>query len=118
MLWLVENDFNLSASARSIIVDHSETMFGSIVSIWEIVIKVNIGKLRISGSINQLIQHLREQDIEVLPISISHLSSYLDLPLHHRDPFDRMIIVQAIEKGLIVLGKDDSFDSYQVNRVW
>ncbi|MEL7532100.1 MAG: PIN domain-containing protein, partial [Bacteroidota bacterium] len=58
---------------------------------------------------------LEDQDIEVLPISNKNISTYINLPLHHRDPFDRMIIVQAIEENLSILGPDEVFDQYAIN---
>ncbi len=118
VLWFVENDPRLSPSAKSAIIHCPDTIFVSVVSIWEIVIKVNIGKLNISGPLELLLQFLADQDIEVLAISPGHLSAYLKLPLHHRDPFDRMIIVQAIDKNLTILGKDIAFDQYEVSRKW
>ncbi|MFK7924928.1 MAG: type II toxin-antitoxin system VapC family toxin [Bacteroidia bacterium] len=118
LLWFIENDSKLSSSAKSIIVTYPSPIYVSVVSLWEITIKVNIGKLKISDSIDTLLQFLNDQEIEVLPISSRHLSAYINLPLHHRDPFDRMIIVQALEGRLTVLGTDEAFDLYAVNREW
>ena len=118
LLWFIENDTKLSSSAKSIIETFPKTIYVSVVSLQEIAIKVNIGKLEISASINKLLQFLTDQDIEVLPISNKHLSAYVNLPLHHRDPFDRMIIVQAIESKLTVLGTDETFDQYDISREW
>lgn len=118
LLWFIENDTKLSSSAKSIIETFPKTIYVSVVSLWEIAIKVNIGKLKISASVDTLIKFLAEQDISVLPISNNHLSAYINLPLHHRDPFDRMIIVQAIASKLTVLGTDETFDQYEISREW
>ncbi|MEM6342658.1 MAG: type II toxin-antitoxin system VapC family toxin [Bacteroidota bacterium] len=118
LLWFIENDNKPSSSAKSIIVNLQTPIYVSVVSIWEIVIKVNIGKFKISASIEKLLQFLDNQAIEVLPLSNKHLSVYASLPLHHRDPFDRMIIVQDMEDNLVVLGTDTVFDKYAVKRKW
>jgi len=118
LLWYVENNEKLSTIAKSTIENTDERIFISITSLWEIAIKINIGKLKISGSIDTLVTYLENQDISLLPISPTHISSYIELPLYHRDPFDRMIIVQTMEEELILLGADEAFDLYGVKREW
>jgi PIN domain nuclease of toxin-antitoxin system len=117
-LWLIQGDPQLSDRVRSIIADDASQLNFSVVSIWEIAIKLNIGKLKIDHSIEDIYQLLAQLKIEILPIERSDLDRYLTLPLHHRDPFDRLIISQAIDRELILISADGSFEPYPVQRLW
>ena len=117
-LWLIQGDPQLIDRARSIIADDASQLNFSVVSIWEIAIKLNIGKLKIEHSIEDIYQLLAQLKIEILPIDRSDLDRYLTLPLHHRDPFDRLIISQAIDRELILISSDGSFEPYPVQRLW
>ncbi len=97
-LWLIQGDPQLSNRAREIISDDTNQLSFSVVSIWEIVIKLNIGKLNIEHTIEGIYTLLSQLNILILPIERSDLERYLALPLHHRDPFDRIIIAQAIDR--------------------
>lgn len=102
----------------SIITDNTNQLNFSVVSIWKIAIKLNIGKFKIEHSIEDIYQFLAQLKIEILPIDSSDLDRYLTLPLHHRDPFDRLIIAQAIARELILISVDESFEPYPVQRLW
>ena len=117
-LWLIQGDPQLSGQVRSIIADDTNQLNFSVVSIWEVVIKLNIGKLKIEHSTEDIYQLLAQLKIEFLPIERLDLDRYLTLPLHHRDPFDRLIISQAIDRELILISADGSFDLYPVQRLW
>jgi PIN domain nuclease of toxin-antitoxin system len=117
-LWLIQGDPQLSDRVRAIIADDTNQLNFSVVSIWEIAIKLNIGKLKIGHSIEDIYQLLAQLKIEILPIDQLDLDRYLTLPLHHRDPFDRLIISQAIDRELILISADGSFDPYPVQRLW
>jgi PIN domain nuclease of toxin-antitoxin system len=117
-LWLIQGDPQLSDRVRVIIADEASQLNFSVVSIWEIAIKLNIGKLKIEHSIEDVYQLLAQLKIEILPIDRSDLDQYLTLPLHHRDPFDRLIISQAIDRELILISADGSFEPYPVQRLW
>ncbi len=117
-LWLIQGDPQLSQRVRSIISEDASQLNFSVVSIWEIAIKLNIGKLKIEHSIEDIYQLLAQLKIEILPIERLDLDRYLKLPLHHRDPFDRLIISQAIERELILISADGSFEPYPVERLW
>lgn len=89
------------------------------VSLWELSVKISIGKLRTVGSsIQYLRDECREYGIEILPIRMEHILRTESLPLHHRDPFDRLLIGQAIEEGLVILTDDAHFRRYPVKTVW
>jgi len=88
-------------------------IFFSIASLWEIAIKQSIGKLKI----NKAIQEIIPLGISILDIKIPHVKIISDLPFHHKDPFDRMIIAQAINEKLIVLTDDKQFNKYDITIV-
>jgi PIN domain nuclease of toxin-antitoxin system len=91
----------------------------SVVSIWEIAIKVQIGRLQIPGSLPDFVgKHLRAGQISVLPIHARHAFRAGELPLHHRDPFDRMLAAQSIEEGLALISRDPLLTPYPIERVW
>jgi PIN domain nuclease of toxin-antitoxin system len=116
-LWLIQGDPQLSGRVRAIISNDASQLNFSVVSIWEIAIKLNIGKLKIEHSVEDIYQLLAQLKIEILPIERLDLDRYLTLPLHHRDPFDRLIISQAIERELILISADGSFEPYSVKRL-
>ncbi len=116
-VWLSENDSNMSANLRSKI-DRAETVYLSIVSLWEIAIKVNIGKLSLQKDYEQIEIELNSSDIILLPISFNDTKRLSSLPLYHRDPFDRMLIVQAIERSLILISRDSNFTDYPIQTLW
>ena len=117
-LWLVQGDPQLSERAKSVISEDTNQLNFSVVSIWEIAIKLNIGKLTIEHSIEDIYTLLAQLKIEVLPIDRSDIDQYLTLPLYHRDPFDRILIAQAIDRELILVSVDGSFELYPVQRLW
>ncbi len=88
-------------------------------SLWEFAIKVSSGKLTLQQPLADMIAALRQTGmISILPIADSHLVRVSSLPLHHRDPFDRLLIAQAFADGLTVIGDDVAFDNYGVARLW
>jgi len=119
LLWSSNNDVNLSKKVAKIIINPENKIFISIVSIWEICIKISIGKLQTKIPIEQLYEYLSKNNIQLLPIKLQHLLIVKDMPLLHRDPFDRLIIAQAIHEKHIVLSKDTNFDQYEnITIIW
>ncbi len=118
LLWYLEADPQLSKKALEIIENLEIKSIISHVSLWEIAIKMSIGKLSIQMPFSELEPKLLIDGFHILPISSSHIIAYSELPLHHRDPFDRLLIAQAIQDHLPILGNDDAFDTYPVQRVW
>jgi len=91
----------------------------SIGSLWEIAIKLCLGKLTVAMPTEVLMtQQLTSNDIAVLSITVPHLVTVSTLPLHHRDPFDRLIIAQAMVEQLPIVSADPAFDAYPVERLW
>lgn len=118
-LWFVTEDPKLSISARRIIATGSNELLLSVACVWEIAIKVSIGRLPIPAPLDTFIpEQLRINRIGLLPIELKHIFEVTRLPLHHRDPFDRLLIAQALTEGLPIVSADPAFDSYSVQRPW
>jgi PIN domain nuclease of toxin-antitoxin system len=117
-LWYVSGDEQLPENIINKIGDNSNRCFISIASIWEIVIKLSIGKLEIKGGFNTIEDFLNNNDFDILPVDIEDVKALLTLKFFHRDPFDRMIIAQAITSDLTIITKDENFSNYKVSIIW
>ena len=119
LLWFLTGDERLSDKARQLIDDTSNEKFLSIVSLWEIAIKVGLGKLDLEKPFDQMFpETLHFNRIEILDISVDSRIKLTNLPYHHRDPFDRMIIAQGLVEGFPIIGVDTGYDAYGVDREW
>jgi PIN domain nuclease of toxin-antitoxin system len=117
-LWFIEDNPRLSTQAKALLESDVELLI-SIASLWEIAIKISIGRLALARPYDILIpQQLEQNVIEVLPISLAHLAIVSTLPFHHRDPFDRLLIAQAIAEQLPIVSADATFDVYSIKRLW
>jgi PIN domain nuclease of toxin-antitoxin system len=117
LIWFLENDPRLPAATRTQI-ETTPTIFISVVSLWEIAIKANIGKLDLSFPFSTIASNLTTIGITEVPIAFKDLEIYLSLPLHHRDPFDRILIAQAMNHSLIFISQDTQMDAYPIQRFW
>jgi PIN domain nuclease of toxin-antitoxin system len=118
-LWWVAASKELSRKARSAIGSARNECYVSVASAWEIAIKVSLGKLRIEGALDRFLpEQLAANGFLALPIDLRHAARVATLPFHHRDPFDRLLVAQALEEELAVLTADLVFARYGVNRVW
>ena len=119
LLWFLQGDKKLSDKARRLIDNPRNEKFLSIVSLWEIAIKVSLGKLVLEKPFERLFpEQLYFNRIKVLDITVDSLIELTALPFHHRDPFDRLIIAQALVKDLPIIGADATFDAYRITRKW
>ncbi|CCI19932.1 MAG: type II toxin-antitoxin system VapC family toxin [Microcystis panniformis] len=117
-LWFINNSPQLSIDAKNLIESDVDLLL-SIASLWEIAIKVSIGKLTIPNTYDQFIpQQVQLNDMEILSISMAHLTVVTTLPFHHRDPFDRLLIAQAMVEKMSIISADEIFDSYGISRIW
>lgn len=117
-LWGIAGDRRMSPHARDVFMGPSNLSI-SVASIWEILIKVQVGKLSLPVPAGPyIIGKLSENRIEILPISLDHLLAFGRLPLHHRDPFDRILIAQSIEEAMPIITADPFFSRYPVKVVW
>jgi PIN domain nuclease of toxin-antitoxin system len=117
-IWYFNGDPQLSKIALDILDDKTKIKSLSIASLWEIAIKVNAGKLELGYPFNTIEGKLIVNQINVLPVSFRHTDFLINLPLHHRDPFDRMIIAQSIVEDLTVISKDKNFTLYPIKLLW
>jgi PIN domain nuclease of toxin-antitoxin system len=117
-LWFVAGDKQLPASAKKIIKDIDQSCFLSAASLWEITIKHQNKKLELGISLKELFEFADRNQIEIIPINYTHLISLSKLPSHHNDPFDRLIIAQAISEDLTIISKDKLFKKYKVKKTW
>jgi PIN domain nuclease of toxin-antitoxin system len=118
-LWFLEGNKSLSKKAKEIIVNPKNKTFVSIASIWEMGIKISLNKLQLELSLEELKQVLIANEIEILPMDFDHIIELSKLAYHHRDPFDRFLICQAMSEKLTILSKDTNFKLYkQVKVLW
>lgn len=118
-LWWINNDSQLSANARSLIEDVSNEIVVSTVSGWEIAIKAQIGKLTIASDLEEFIANqITQNHFTILPIKLSHALHIYHLPLHHRDPFDRMLVAQSKLEELSILTIDPLIAQYTESTIW
>lgn len=118
-LWWMTDSQRLSGTARRLIADHANDIVVSAASAWEIATKFRIGKLPNGEAVALDVDgHIAGQGFEGLPISVGDAERAGRLPGPHRDPFDRMIIAQALARGLGVISIDAAFDPYGVTRLW
>lgn len=118
-LWIVEDHASLSQKARSLYLNSSHTFFISMACIWEIVIKTSLGKLLLDESMEQFVlTHVYGNDFKILDIKLEHLMALENLSYHHRDPFDRLLVAQAMVEKMSVISKDTELDAYPIKRVW
>jgi PIN domain nuclease of toxin-antitoxin system len=118
-IWFVEDNLSLSSHARTLIEEPTNDVFLSIASVWEMAIKVSLGKLDLSQPFDLFIPNqLLLNDITLLDITVSHTLRVATLPFHHRDPFDRLLIAQSLVEGMPLISIDSVFDAYGMNRLW
>ncbi len=111
-LWWLSNDERLSPRSRDLISSGETSAYFSVGSLWEIAIKNGQGKLEANATM--VARWLKEWGVEILPIALPHLAVLEQLPAHHRDPFDRLILAQALSEGMTVLTSDDKMTIYGV----
>ncbi|MCG6878501.1 MAG: type II toxin-antitoxin system VapC family toxin [Deltaproteobacteria bacterium] len=119
LLWLLTDNRRLSETARKIFLNQENSLFFSITSLWEICIKMSLGKLSLKNGWLETIQdEMKANAINWLPVEIEHCTKLTKLPFYHRDPFDRMLIAQAIVEDMLLLSRDTRLSDYEITRVW
>ena len=108
----------LTAKTRRLLASNETERWVSVVSLWEIAIKVQIGKLPMPLDQSFYTRHLQALKAQTLAVSVQHSLAFMALPLHHRDPFDRLLIAQASAEGLTLVSRDAAFKPYGVATVW
>jgi PIN domain nuclease of toxin-antitoxin system len=117
-IWFINGDKLLSAKAKKEILNPSNEKFVSIATIWEMAIKISLGKLKINRPFKEALNQIEENGFVILPIDFEHALLVSQLEFHHRDPFDRLIIAQAILGDMAIVTRDESFDRYDAKIIW
>jgi PIN domain nuclease of toxin-antitoxin system len=118
-LWFINDDDRLSRRAAEQIGDPAERVVLSIVTAWELTIKASVGKLALDRALDRLWpESIAANSFDELNVTAAHIFALNNLPLHHRDPFDRLLIAQAIAERLTIVSADIALDAYGVIRIW
>lgn len=118
-LWLAAGDERASDRCVEVFLDPANDCVLSVASVWEMAIKVSLGRLRLGRPLDRLVRAAtEEQGVRLLPVERDHAIHVASLPFHHRDPFDRLLVAQALVEGLPVVGRGEAFDAYGVRRIW
>jgi PIN domain nuclease of toxin-antitoxin system len=118
-LWLIAGDDRLSENARNIFLNEENRLFFSAAGLWELCIKKSLGKLSLERGWFQTIQkEMALNTIQWLPIEMAHCIEVARMPFYHRDPFDRMLIAQAIVENMQLLSRDTRLSDYAIERIW
>jgi len=119
LLWFLAGESRIAPRVRRRISDARNTKLLSVASVWEMAIKLSLRKLELDDPLDRLVERsTREAGIELLGISPAHATGVAHLPWHHRDPFDRLLVSQALHEELVIVSADESFDAYGVQRLW
>ena len=115
LIWWADQPEKLSHAALSALEDEANDLLLSVASVWEMQIKIQVGKLKVNLPLKDLIKNQQEtNDLTVLPVALTHVLALNALPLHHKDPFDRLLIAQSIEEDLTLVSTDSQFSDYSV----
>jgi PIN domain nuclease of toxin-antitoxin system len=118
-LWAITNDWRLSRKAQTIFTAGQNDLFLSVASVWEVLTKVQIGKLTLPLPAGPYLkQQMAQNNVQALPLRLEHVLRLEQLPMHHRDPFDRVLISQAIEERWPVVSSDPFLAKYPVSILW
>ena len=118
-IWWTSDSQKLSFTVYNLLTSPKTQVILSVVSIWEMQIKLSLGKLQLKTALPELVEdEVKQNKIELLPLDLSHIYALSNLPNHHRDPFDRLLIAQAKSEELVIISIDEKFDGYDIERLW
>jgi len=118
-IWWADEPEKLSAPALKALADENNRLLLSVVSVWEMQIKAQLGKVKLSLPLSDLIESQQQvNELEILPVSIEHVLALDSLPLHHKDPFDRLLLAQSIVESATIVSMDQKLSAYSVNLLW
>ena len=118
-LWLDHRPKQLSETVKTLFSEKQNSFYFSVVSVWEIQIKTQLGKLNTPATLAEIVStQIETNKLHLLPIALEHIYSINLLPSHHKDPFDRLLISQAITEGLILLTDDSQMSRYPLTTIW
>ena len=114
-IWWADQPEKLSPAALSALEDEANELLLSVASVWEMQIKIQLGKLKLNLPLKELVNNQQEtNDLTVLPVALAHVLTLDTLPFHHKDPFDRLLIAQGIEEAFTIVTADSQFSVYSV----
>jgi len=118
-IWFISGDHRLSEQAKAAFLNQDNKLYFSKASLWEMTIKISLRKLVLSGDwFTAIEQEMKSNGIQWLEIEIEHCKFLADLPFHHRDPFDRLLISQAMSESMSVVSIDSRFSAYPLDIIW
>ncbi|TNF45091.1 MAG: type II toxin-antitoxin system VapC family toxin [Bacteroidetes bacterium] len=118
VIWFITEDSKLPLKIKKIIENTENNCFVSIATYWEIAIKHSLGRLNLDSGLENIFRIIEKTGFEILPITTNQILINASLPHYHQDPFDRIIIAQAIQDDLKIVTKDGQFKNYQVSLIW
>jgi PIN domain nuclease of toxin-antitoxin system len=119
LVWAMDDPTKLTPTATSALQDPANELLLSAATVWELAIKTGLGKLRLNLPYRQWMNlAIADLGLTVLPITVDYADAQANLPIHHGDPFDRLIIAQALTERIAVVSADVAFDPYGVPRLW
>ena len=116
--WFLNGSDKMPDTVKGAILNPENTIYVSIASVWEAAIKMSIGKLRFDGGVDGFLEAIEDEDFLLLDITQKHIKMVKDLPFIHRDPFDRMLVAQAIVEELYIMTIDSNMVKYDINPFW
>lgn len=118
LIWFLNGDKNLSEKSKNIIENQENSTFISVATIWEIAIKISLKKFKFKHGFKKFLDLVADNGFHIIPISFEHAITVSSLEFIHRDPFDRLIIAQAITDEFTIITKDDLIAKYNVETLW
>ena len=118
-IWWADEPSKLSQAALAALEDENNRLFVSDVSLWEMQIKVHLGKMKLKMTLEDLIEsQQRGNEVEILQIKTRHILALNNLPFHHKDPFDRLLIAQSLAEDFTIVTADSEFSAYPAKLLW
>lgn len=118
-IWFIDGNPRLSVRAREVIASSDTRRLLSIASLWEMAIKISLGRFESYGSFDANVRAMLHQNhIDLLDVTLDDIDIVAELPFHHLDPFDRMLVAQALARGIPIVSRDERIGAYQVARIW
>jgi PIN domain nuclease of toxin-antitoxin system len=118
-IWMLDKPERLSPKAHALLADGSNELILSVVSVWEMQIKIQLGKLKFTVPLRELVESQRQTNgVQILPVELEHVLALDALPAHHKDPFDRLLVAQASVEDASLVSRDPLFSSYPVKLLW
>jgi PIN domain nuclease of toxin-antitoxin system len=118
LIWVTENSPKLSMEAKRIILDKNISIYVSVCSFWEIAIKLGTGKIKIDGGLSEIERLSDENDFISLPLKREYFHLLPEMPFHHRDPFDRLLITSSIIEDMTLITNDENIQKYNLKLLW